>query len=87
MDAIEKIVRRQESEILQLRRMVGCVVRNCQHIDDSEVPGEVGPLTGPAWGKVAYLCGIGSTSALALCREYETDPHFDCSLDPAPTEE
>jgi len=62
-----------------LHRLVGCVVRNCQHIDDTSPRDEPGPLTGPAWAKVAYLCGLGSSSAIALCRQFDTDPFFDCA--------
>jgi len=54
-------------------KIVGRVVRNCQHID------EPGPMCGPTWAKVAHACGLGSTSSIALCREFGVDPDYDCA--------
>ena len=39
---------------------------------------DLDPLCGATWGKVAYLCGLGSTSAVALCHEFAVDPDRDC---------
>lgn len=59
----------------RLRRIVGSVVRNCRHVDDTTPRDEPGPLAGPTWAKVAYMCGLGSTSASSLCREFNVDPN------------
>lgn len=59
----------------RFKRMIGCVIRNCRNIDDSIERDEPGPMTGPVWAKVAFVCGIGSTSAIALCKEFGVDPH------------
>ncbi len=76
----------QAKEIERLRRIVGCVVRNCNQLDDTQMVtdacetghvDDVCLLSGPTWGKVAYFCGLGSTSATALCREFGVDPHHD----------
>ena len=64
--------------------MLKSVVRNCVHIDDTRErqPGDdPGPMTGPTWAKVSHICGIGSSSAMALCRRFMVDPFYDCSKD------
>ena len=63
------------------RSIVESVVRNCQHIDDTQKRDEPGPMCGPTWAKVSHVCGLGSTSAIALCREYGVDPDYDCAKD------
>ena len=63
--------------------IVGCVVRNCQHIDDTEPRDEPGPMCGPTWAKVSYVCGLGATSAIKLCREFGVEPDRDCARDVA----
>jgi len=65
------------AEMLEAR--LKCVVRNCQHIDDTTDRDDPGPMCGPTWAKVAHICGLGSSSAIELCQAYEVDPHFDCS--------
>ena len=72
-------VGRLKAENERLRRIVSCVVRSCRHIDDTRERDEPGPMTGPTWAKVVHVCGLGSTSAAALCREFEVDPDYDCS--------
>jgi len=71
----------RECEIEHLRKIIGCVVRQCQHIDDTTPRDEPGPLCGPVWAKVAYLCGLGSTSAMAMCRDYGVDPHTNKTIE------
>jgi hypothetical protein len=34
---------------------------------------------GPLWGLVLEICGTGSTTATAICRECGWDPHQDAS--------
>ena len=34
-----------------LKQRLACVVRNCQHIDDTKPRDEPGPMCGPTWGK------------------------------------
>lgn len=63
----------------RFRDIVGCVVRNAAHVDDTTPRDEPGPLCGPTWAKVAHLCGLGSTRAIELCREFGVDPDFDCA--------
>ena len=58
--------------------MLGCVVRNCRNLDDT-MRSEPGPLCGPTWGKVAHVCGTGSTRAIELCRLFAVDPDYDCT--------
>ncbi len=81
-----KLAGKLQEEIERLRRIVGCVVRNCNQLDDTQMVtdacetghvDDVCLLSGPTWGKVAYFCGLGSTSATALCREFGVDPHHD----------
>jgi hypothetical protein len=66
----------QKQQIERLRKVVGCVVRNCEQLDERPRD-EPGPLAGPTWEKVAYVCGLGSTSATELCREFGVDPHSE----------
>lgn len=78
-------------EVERLRRIVGCVVRTVDRMDygldsvlatasRSQVESvDPDPLCGVTWGKVAHLCGLGSTSASALCREFGVDPDHDCA--------
>ncbi len=65
-------------ELKRLKKIVGCVVRSCSHIDDTSPRDEPGPMSGPTWGKVAHICGLGSRSAIALCIEHDIGPHYDC---------
>jgi hypothetical protein len=62
----------------RLEATLGCVVKNCVHIDDMRERDEPGPMCGPTWAKVAHVCGLGSSSAVDLCYKYDVDPHFDC---------
>jgi len=57
-------------------KIVGCVVRNLQRVDDTpqEPRDEPGPVCGPTWAKVAWVCGVGSTTARELCRRFDVDP-------------
>ena len=73
----------QVVQVDRLTRIVWCVVRNCQHVDDTTPRDEPGPLTGPTWHKVAYMCGLGSTLATALCLEFGVDPH-SCKSEETP---
>jgi hypothetical protein len=66
------------AELRRLRRFVSCAVQTCEKVDDSVRRSEPGPLTGPAWHKVSFLFGVGSTTATALCREFGADPDYDC---------
>jgi len=77
-DYIE-LIAEAAKQLERLDGIVGCVTRNCVHIDDTSPKDEAGPMCGPTWAKVAHVCGLGSTSAIALCREFEVDPHHDCS--------
>jgi len=79
----EAYVTKLEADVERLQARLGCVVRNCQHIDDSIPRDEPGPMCGPTWAKVAHICGMGSTSAIELCKSFDVDPHYDC--DDAPT--
>ena len=64
---------RAEVERLQQRHhIVVCNLRKCEHRRESAEPG---PLDGPLWSKVAYVFGLGSTSAIELCRAAQCDPH------------
>lgn len=59
----------------RLKKVVGCVVRTLRHLSHDRIQGEPGPLDCDLlWGRVSYVCGIGSTSAIELCREFECDP-------------
>jgi hypothetical protein len=69
-----------EQQLAGARARIGCVVRNCQHLDDTSPRDEPGPLCGPTWAKVAHVCGIGSTKSVELCREHGIDPFWDCAL-------
>jgi hypothetical protein len=60
-------------------RLVRSVVRAAQWVDDTQPRSKPGPLCGPTWAKVAHLCGLGSTSAIELCKALGVDPHFDCA--------
>lgn len=62
----------------KLEATLRCVVKNCVHIDDTRERDEPGPMCGPTWAKVAHVCGLGSSSAVDLCHQYDVDPHFDC---------
>lgn len=74
----------KDADVLErLQAIIGCVVRNCRHVDDTSPKEEPGPMCGPTWGKVAHICGLGSTSAIALCREYDVDPDYDCTREAA----
>ena len=68
-----------KKEIERLRKIVWGVVHNLRHADDTTPRDEPGPLCGATWGKVAHVCGLGSTSAIALCREFDVDPDYDCT--------
>jgi hypothetical protein len=63
----------------KLESMVECAIRNASSVDDTSPKDEPGPMCGPTWAKVAHLFGLGSSSAVDLCHEYEVDPHFNCS--------
>lgn len=69
----------QEKELTRLRRIVGCVVRNVDRmVHSNREPGDDPPiLCGATWGKVAYVCGLGSTSAKKLCVEFGVDPDHE----------
>ena len=64
------------SEIGPLRRQRDCAVRNLRHLshDRGEDPG---PLDGPLWSRVAYVFGVGATTAYRICREVGVDPEED----------
>lgn len=64
----------QARQIESLRRIVGAVVRNLSNCEFPTRGDDCGPLVGVTWGKVAWMCGLGSTSATALCREFGVDP-------------
>lgn len=80
-------------EVEKLRRIVGCVVRTVDRMDygldtmvetvrQSELAGvDPDPLCGVTWGKVSHVCGLGSTSAITLCREFGVEPDHDCAKD------
>ena len=57
-------------------RFLKSAVSNLQHVDDTpqEPREDPGPVCGVLWSKVAYVFGIGSTSATALCRAVGLDP-------------
>lgn len=92
-----RVAERDVAELLRecerLRRIVGCVLRTVDRMDyglvsvletarRSKIEGiDPDPLCGVTWGKVAYICGLGSTSATELCREFDVDPQHDCGLD------
>lgn len=56
-------------------RFLHIVLRNLTNYDDSIARTEPGPLTGLLWGKVAWLFGLGSTSATEMCRALDFNPH------------
>lgn len=60
------------------RKIVHMVILNLQHIETPPQQDEPGVLCGVLWGKVTHLCGMGSTTAKALCREFGADPDYDC---------
>lgn len=74
---------KNELELKKLRRIVGHVVHFCQFIDDARSDdGEPNEMCGPNWAKVGNMCSLGSTDAIALCKEYDVNPHYDCGEDP-----
>lgn len=48
--------------------IVRCVVRTAHRFNDEHMSGN------PVWFAVAERCGVGSTSAIALCRRFGVDP-------------
>jgi hypothetical protein len=62
-------IRQLHAEVNRFRRIVGSVCQSARHVSVREV------TAGPVWGVISYLCGLGSTSSIALCREFEVDPH------------
>jgi hypothetical protein len=75
---------RLREENARLRKIVRCVLLNLDRmVHRNQKPGDDPPiLCGATWGKVAYVCGLGSTSARALCREFDIDP--DHEAEPTP---
>jgi len=69
----------------RLRRIVRCVVSTlARMVHRNRKPGDDPPiLCGSTWGKVAYFCGLGSTSACRLCEEFGVDPHFEAKNESA----
>ncbi len=64
---------------IALDRIVGSVLRNLDvAVHRNLHSGDDPPiLTGCLWGKVAHFCGLGSTSARELCREFGLDPDHE----------
>jgi hypothetical protein len=68
-------------ELNRLQRLEYCVVKSLAGLDDTEPRDEPGPICGPAWSKVGYVCGLGSNSAARLCIKHGVDPNYDCAND------
>lgn len=68
-------------ELERLYRIEYCVVTALARLDDTEPRDEPGPLCGPAWSKVGYVCGLGSNSAARLCLKHGVDPNYNCAND------
>lgn len=66
-----------QREIERLRKIVGCVIRNLRNMTQYRELGDHHPLDGPLQAKVSFVCGVGSTSAQALCVEFECDPDYE----------
>lgn len=68
-----------EREIERYKKLVRTGVRSLSRLDESfRHPGDDPPIMrGVTWGKVAWVFGLGSTSAHALCRECEVEPEHD----------
>lgn len=66
-------------ERIRLQRIVHSTVRNLDHMTHRpHLAGDDPPtLSGKLWGKVAHVCGLGSTSARELCREVGSDPDHE----------
>lgn len=63
-------------DVERLRHLVRSAVRTIAAYEERDDREEPGPFVGAAWAKVSHLCGIGSTRAYALCREFEVDPEL-----------
>jgi rubredoxin len=68
---------------LALVAVVWSAIRNLRHLSHDRTPGEPGVLDGPLWGRVSHVLGIGSTSAIQLCRAADCDPHEE-HAEPSP---
>lgn len=75
-----------EFEVLREKRekldvLVGCALRSLQHVKETKC--RAGTMSGPTWGKVGQVFGLGCTSSIELCRNYGVDPHYDCDTEEA----
>lgn len=51
------------------------IADNLSRLDAGSRHGEPFPISGVLWGKIAYVLGMGSTSAHEFCRAVGVDPH------------
>jgi hypothetical protein len=52
------------------------VIGNLRHVRNRDrLSSEPGPLDGPLWGTVGYVFGLGTTTAMDVCRQAGYDPH------------
>jgi hypothetical protein len=72
-----EVIGRGVTLIEQLTRQRDSTVRTLLNLTHDRAEDEIGPLDGPLWARVAHVLCLGSTSAIAVCREVGVDPHAD----------